>query len=201
MKKTILAGLALSFALSGITSAFAADVNMDAPYGDRLPGGYQHLTTHYHNYWRNHHHPWSNIERERHVVRAAQDFENLTKVWEGKHRDRFVRISDDAVKERFREYVWNEARNDYNSELPTHFVEQLKNRPSVSSVTKESLKLHAFLPQPLTYNDITYLPDDFTREQLRLPDQRYRSGIIGKDMVLYDVVTGRVRGLWRDMID
>lgn len=200
MKKTLLVGLAVSFALSGISSVFAEDVNMNAPYGDREPGGYQHMTTYYHNYWRRHHHPWSNIERERHVVRAAQDFENQTRIWEGKERKRFVSASDDVVRTRFNEYIWNGSPESFSSELSEPLVEQIKNRPAVDTATREAIQLHHFLPKPLTYNQITYLPDEFTDKKLNLPGQRYKSGLIGDDLVLYDVVTGRVRGIWRDVI-
>lgn len=200
MKKTLLLGLALTCALGTAPAAFSEEVNMDAPYGDREPGGYQHLTTHYQNYWRAHHHPWSNIERERHVVREAQDFERLTRVMEGKERGRYVKASENTVRDRFQRYMWSGQGSDFSAELPTHFVEQVKNRPSLDASTREALKMNEFLPKPLSYNTITYMPDEFTREQLGMPDQRFRSGLVGNDLVLYDVVTGRVRGLWRDII-
>lgn len=200
MKKLFLLGMAFACTLSVMPMSFAQELNMDVPYGDRAPGGYQHLTTHYHNYWRRHHHPWSNIERERHIVRAAQDFKNLTKTFEGGERERYVRASDDKVRARFNEYVWDRSQTEFNAELPEYFIEQFQNRPSVSSSTRDALKLHEFLPKPLTYNDITYMPDEFTRKKLRMPEQRYRSGLVGNDLILYDTVTGRVRGIWRDIV-
>ncbi len=199
MKKFLLLGLAVSFAVGVTVKAFADEVNMDVPYGDREPGGYQHLTTHYHNYWRHHHHPWSNIERERHVVREAQDLEKLTRIYEGVQRERFVTMSDEKVRDRFNQFMMNSARSDYSSELHPMFLEQIKNRPQMDPSTREAVQLHAFLPKPLSYNDITYLPAEFTRKELRMPDQRFRSGLLGNDLILYDEVTGRVRGIWRDI--
>jgi hypothetical protein len=200
MRKAFLLALAATCLLSTVPASFAQDVNMDSPYGDRAPNGYQQLTTHYHNYWRAHHHPWSNIERERHIVREAQDFENLTKIYEGHQRSVYVHATDNTIRNRFAAYMWNSPQNDFNAELPTYFIEDFKNRPSMDGSTREALKLNEFLPKPLSYNDITYMPDEFTRKQLHVNTQRFRSGLVGNDLVLYDVVTGRVRGLWRDIV-
>lgn len=163
MKQFALLGLALSLSLSAV--AMAADVNMDVPYGDREPGGYQHLTVHYHNYWRNHHHPWSNIEAERHVVKEAQDLAKQTKIWEGDPRSTYVSASDATIRDRFNQYMFlNGNQTAFNPELPEWFVENVKTRASVDGATKDGLKLHQFLPNGMTYNDITYLPDEFTRK-------------------------------------
>lgn len=201
MNKLFMVGLALTLSLGAISTSSAEEVNMDAPYGDRQPGGYQHMTTHYHNYWRHHHHPWSNIERERQVVREAQDFEKLTRVWEGRDRETFVKKSDEEVRSDFSDYIWNPSKSDFSAELPAYFVEQIKSRPSISDSVRESIRMHELLPKPLNYNTLTYLPDNFTREELKLPDQRFRSALVGNDMILYDVVTGRIRGIWRDIIN
>lgn len=200
LNKTLFA-MALTLALANVSVAFAGEVNMDVPYGDREPGGYQHLTTHYHNYWRHHHHPYSNVEAERHVVREAQDLARQTETWEGEPRQRFVRMEDAEVREKFNEYLFTDmGQSQFNAELPDYVIEQVKARPSFDQAAINSIQLHQELPKTLTYNDITYLPDEFTRKFLHMPAQRYKAGLLGNDLVLYDVLNGRVRGLWRDII-
>ena len=198
VKQLFAATLALALT-AGV--AFAGEVNMDVPYGDREPGGYQHLTTHYHNYWRHHHHPYSNIEAERHVVREAQDLARQTDVWEGEPRQRFVRMDDQKVREEFNEYLFTDlSQTQFSSEIPEHVIEQIKNRPSFDQQTVSNIRLNEELPSNLSYNDLTYLPDEFTRSELHMPAKRYKAGLIGNDLVLYDTLSGRVRGLWRDII-
>lgn len=201
LKKTALLSLVLALSLSSTLAARAAEVNMDVPYGDREPGGYQHLTVNYHNYWRHHHHPWSNIEAERHVVREAQDLAKQTKIWEGDPRKNFVRADDSTIRERFNTYMFtSNSQGEFNPKLPDYFIEQVKNRPSVDETAQSNIHMNSILPENVSYNDLTYMPDTFTKKQLRMPELRYKSALFGNDLILYDTVTGRVRGVWRDVI-